>query len=172
MDINLESNPLKLWRPWFRLDNARDTLQGATDQEYKEILKKLIYNSGDSSEEIGKKKRIMLIKHNKEDRKEEEIECWLRLINPEDEIKLEKINEEKKTGGKAVKKRNYMMAVGKLQDTFNHEDKIKKKISGSSKKWKEIPKWKATPIRRQKTRRVYIQTLHNPTFGKGDHFGL
>ena len=38
-----------------------------------EILKKLIYNSGNSSQEIGKKKRIILIKHNKEDNEEEEI---------------------------------------------------------------------------------------------------
>ena len=166
IDINLESNPLKLWRPWFRLDNTRDTLQGATDQEYKEILKKLIFNSGDSSQEIGKKKRIMLIKHNKGDSKEEEIECWLRLINPEDEIKLEKIGEERKTEGKTVKKRNYMMTVGKFQDAINHEDKNKKKIGN------KIEKNRRSPIRRQKTRRTFIQILHNLTFNKEEHFGL
>ena len=124
IDFNLERNPLKLWRPWFRLEDSVDALQGATDGEYKEILKKLIYNSGNSSQEIVKKKRIMLIKHNKEDNEEEEIECWIKLTNPEDEIDLVKINEEKKTGGKTVKKRNYMMTVGKLQDAFNHEDII------------------------------------------------
>ena len=57
MDINLERNPLKLWRPWFCIDNTRDTLQGATDHEYKEILKDLIFNSGNSPQEIGKKKK-------------------------------------------------------------------------------------------------------------------
>ena len=55
---------------------------------------------------------------------------------------------------------------GKLQDTFNHEDKIKKKIGNKSEKNKIIP------IRRQKTRRVFIQTLHNLTFDKEEHFGL
>ena len=126
----------------------------------------MIYNSGNSSQEIGKKKRIMLIKHNKEDNEEEEIECWIKLTNPEDEIKLEKISEEKKTGGKTVKKRNYMMTVGKLQDAFNHEDKIKKKIGN------KIEKNRRSPIRRQKTRRTFIKILHNLTFNKEEHFGL
>ena len=58
------------------------------------------------------------------------------------------------------------MAVGKLQDNFNKEDKIKKKIGNKSEKNKTIP------IRRQKTRRVFIQTLHNLTFVKEDHFEL
>ena len=166
IDFNLERNPLKLWRPWFRLEDSVDTLQGATDEEYREILKKLIYNSGNSSQEIGKKKRIMLIKHNKEDNEEEEIECWIKLTNPEDEIELVKISEEKKTGGKTVNKRNYMMTVGKLQDAFNHEDKIKKKIGN------KIEKNRRSPIRRQKTRRTFIQILHNLTFNKEEHFGL
>ena len=166
MDINLESNPLKLWRPWFRMDNTRDTLQGATDQEYKEILKKLIFNSGDSSQEIGKKKRIMLIKHNKGDSKEEEIECWLRLINPEDEISLEKIGNDKKTGGKTVKKRNYMMTVGKFQDAIKHEDESKQKIGN------KIERNRRSLIRTQKIRRTYIKILHNITFKKDDNFGL
>ena len=166
IDFNLERNPLKLWRPWFRLEDSVDTLQGATDEEYREILKKLIYNSGNSSQEIGKKKRIMLIKHNKEDNEEEEIECWIKLTNPEDEIKLEKISEEKKTGGKTVKKRNYMMTVGKLQDAFNHENKTKKKIGNKT------DKNRRSPIRRQKTRRTFIQILHNLTFNKEEHFGM
>ena len=166
IDFNLERNPLKLWRPWFRLEDSVDTLQGATDEEYREILKKLIYNSGNSSQEIVKKKRIMLIKQNKEDIEEEEIECWIKLTNPEDEIELVKINEEKKTRGKTVKKRNYMMTVGKLQDAFNHEDKIKKKIGN------KIEKNRRSPIRRQKTRRTFIQILHNLTFNKEEHFGM
>ena len=108
----------------------------------------------------------MLIKHNKEDSKEEEIECWLRLINPEDEIRLEKIGDERKTGGKTVKKRNYMMTVGKFQDAINHEDKNKKKIGN------KIEKNRRSPIRTQKTRRTFIRILHNLTFNKEDNFGL
>ena len=165
IDFNLERNPFKLWRPWFRLEDSVDALQGATDGEYKEILKKLIFNSGNPSQEIVKRKRIMLIKHNKEDNEEEEIE-WIKLTNPEDEIDLEKINEEKKTRGKTVKKRNYMMTVGKLQDAFNHENKTKKKIGNKT------DKNRRSPIRRQKTRRTFIQILHNLTFNKEEHFGM
>ena len=128
MHINLESNPLKLWRPCIRIDNTRDTLQGATDHEYKEILKDLIFNSGDSLQEIGKKKRIMLIKH----RKEEEIESWLRLVDPEDEISLGEMGNNRKTGGKLVKKRNYSMSVGKIQDAVRHENECKQKIGNKT----------------------------------------
>ena len=138
LDFNLESNPLKLWRPWFRLEDSVDTLQGATDEEYREILKNLIFNKGNSSQEINKKKRIILTKRNKEDNEEGKTRYWIKLTHPEDEIKLEKMSEDKKTGGKTDKKRNCMMKVGKLQDAFNHDDKIKKKTE----------KYGRSPIRR------------------------
>ena len=48
LNFNLERNPQKLWRPWFRLEDSVDTLQGATDEEYRKILKKMIFDSGDS----------------------------------------------------------------------------------------------------------------------------
>ena len=54
------------------------------------------------------------------------------------------------------------MKVGKLQDAFNQEDKIKKKTESNRKR----------SIRRQKTRRTFIKILHNITFNKEDHFGL
>ena len=162
LDFNLESNPLKLWRPWFRLEDSVDTLQGATDEEYREILKNLIFNKGNSSQEINKKKRIILTKRNKEDNEEGKTRYWIKLTHPEDEIKLEKMSEDKKTGGKTDKKRNCMMKVGKLQDAFNHEDKTKKKTE----------KYGRSPIRRQKTRRTFIKILHNITFNKEEHFGL
>ena len=162
LDFNLERNPLKLWRPWFRLEDSVDTLQGATDEEYRAILKKLIFNSGNSSQEISKKKRIMLIKRNKEDNEEGKTRYWIKLTHPEDEIKLEKMSEDKKIGEKTDKRRNCMMKVGKLQDAFNQEDKIKKKTE----------KNRRSPIRRQKTRRTFIKILHNITFNKEEHFGL
>ena len=162
LDFNLESNPLKLWRPWFRLEDSVDTLQGATDEEYREILKNLIFNRGNSSQEINKKKRIILTKRNKEDNEEGKTRHWIKLTHPEDEIKLEKMSEDKKTGGKTDKRRNCMMKVGKLQDAFNHEDKIKKKTEKNGR----------SPIRRQKTRRTFIKILHNITFNKEEHFGL
>ena len=183
LEFNLEYNPLKLWRPWFRLEDSYDYLQGATNVEYREIMKKMIFNCEDSAKDIGRKKRIMLIKQKVVGSDEVEVECWIKLTNPADEINLEIINDEKKIKEKTTKKKNHIMAVGKLQDnfnkedkikkkigklqdTFNHEDKIKKKIGDRSEKRKTIP------IRRQKTRRVFIQTLHNLTFGKEDHFGL
>ena len=155
LDFNLESNPLKLWRPWFRLEDSVDTLQGATDEEYREILKNLIFNRGNSSQEISKKKRIILTKRNKEDNEEGKTRYWIKLTHPEDEIKLEKMSEDKKTGGKTDKKRNCMMKVGKLQDGFL-EDKAKKKTE----------KHGRNPIRRQKTRGTFIRILHNITFNK------
>ena len=63
LDFNLERNPHKLWRPWFCLEDSVDTLQGATDEEYREILKKLSFDRGDSKE-ISKKKKIILTKRN------------------------------------------------------------------------------------------------------------
>ena len=161
LDFNLERNPHKLWRLWFCLEDSVDTLQGATDEEYREILKKLIFDSGDSKE-ISKKKRIMLTKRNKEDKEEGKTRYWIKLTHPEDEIKLEKMSEDKKIGEKTDKRRNCLMKVGKLQDAFNQEDKTKKKTESNRKR----------SIRRQKTRRTFIKTLHNITFNKDDHFGL
>ena len=186
--INLDFNDGDYWRPWERVDDSYDYFQGATNAEYKEILKKMIFNCEDNADDKNKKKKIMLIKQTVMGCDAVEVECWIRLTNPADEINLEIIHE-KKNKEIVLRKKNHVMAVsklrdnffedgktkkkiGKTQDTFNHGDKNKKKISGNSKKWKEVPKWKATPIRHQKTRRVYIQTLHNITFGKSDHFGL
>ena len=97
LDFNLESNPLKLWQPWFRLEDSFDYLQGVTNGEYREIIKKMILNCEDSPKDIGKKKRIMLIKQKIVGSDEVEVECWIKLTNPADEINLEIINEEKKS---------------------------------------------------------------------------
>ena len=161
LNFNLERNPQKLWRAWFRLEDSVDTLQGATDKEYREILKKLIFDSGDSKE-ISKKKKIILTKRNKEDKEEGKARYWIKLTHPEDEIKLEKMSKDKKIGEKTDKRRNCLMKVGKLQDAFSQEDKIKKKTESNRKR----------SIRRQKTRRTFIKILHNITFNKEDHFGL
>ena len=154
LDFNLEENPFKFWRPWFRLEDSVDTLQGATDEEYKEILKNLIFNKGISSQETNKKKRIILTKSNQEDNEEGKTRHWIKLTHPEDEIKLEKMSDDKKNRG-TDKKRNCMMKVGKLQDGFL-EDKAKKKTE----------KHGRNPIRRQKTRGTFIRILHNITFNK------
>ena len=53
LEFNLEYNPLKLWRPWFRLEDSYDYLQGATNGEYREIIKKMIFNCEDSAKDIG-----------------------------------------------------------------------------------------------------------------------
>ena len=155
MNFNLETNPKRLWRPWFRLENSEDALQSATDKEYKEILKEMLF--GDSKE-IKKKKKIILTKHKEEDKEEGKARQWVKLTHPEDEIKLEKMCNDKKKD----KRRNCLMKVGKLQDVFSQEDKTKKKTESNRKR----------SIRRQKTRRTFIKTLHNITFNKEDHFGL
>ena len=155
MNFNLETNPSHFWRPWFRLENSEDALQGATDKEYKEILKEMLF--GDSKE-IKKKKKIILTKHKEEDKEEGITRKWVKLTHPEDEIKLEKMCNDKKKD----KRRNCLMKVGKLQDMFSQEDKTKEKTESGRKR----------SNRRQKTRRTFIKTLHNITFNKDDHFGL
>ena len=57
MNFNLETNPSHFWRPWFRLENSEDALQSATDEEYKIILKEMLF--GDP-EEKKKEKKIIL----------------------------------------------------------------------------------------------------------------
>ena len=42
LNVNLERNTKKLWRPWHRCDDMNRVLRSATDQEYKDILKDLI----------------------------------------------------------------------------------------------------------------------------------
>ena len=155
MNFNLETNPSHFWRPWFRLENSEDALQSATDKEYKEILKEMLF--GDSKE-IKKKKKIILTKHKEENKEEEITRKWVKLTHPDDEIKLEKMRNDKKKD----KRRNCLMKVGKLQDMFSQEDKTKEKTESGRKR----------SNRRQKTRRTFIKTLHNITFNKDDHFGL
>ena len=155
MNFNLETNPSHFWRPWFRLENSEDALQSATDKEYKEILKEMLF--GDSKE-IKKKKKIILTKHKEENKEEEITRKWVKLTHPDDEIKLEKMNKDKKKD----KKRNCLMKIGKIQDMFSQEDKTQEKTEGGRKR----------SNRRQKTRRTLIKTLHNITFNKDDQFGL
>ena len=154
---------MKLWRPWFRIDNTRDILQGATDNEYKEILKDLILSSGVPPQETRKKKRIML---EKKQRKEEGIESWLRLVDLEDEISLEEMGNNRKTGGKLVRKRNYSMKVGKIQDAVRHENECKQKIGNKTECNRQ------TSFRTQRIRGTYIKILHNITFKRDDNYGL
>ena len=153
LDFNLESNPNKYWRPWFRLENSEDTLQAATDEEYKEILRNLIFNKGTSYQEAIKKKRIILTKSNKDDKEEKKTRHWVKLTHPEDEIKLEKMSEDKKNKG-ADKKRNCIMKIGMIQDEVNPEVKTKEKEE----------KQRKNPIKRQRTRGTFIRILHNITF--------
>ena len=155
MNFNLETNPKRLWRPWFRLENSEDALQSATDEEYKIILKEMLF--GDP-EEIKKEKKIILTKNKVENKEEEITRKWVKLTHPDDEIKLEKMNKEKKKD----RRRNCLMKIGEIQDMFNQEDKIKDKTEGRRKR----------SNRRQKTRRTIIKTLHNITFKNDDHFGL
>ena len=110
------------------------------------------------SKEIKKKKKIILTKHKEEDKEEGITRKWVKLTHPDDEIKLEKMRNDKKKD----KRRNCLMKVGKLQDMFSQEDKTKEKTESRRKR----------SIRRQKTRRTFIKTLHNITFNKDDHFGL
>ena len=155
MNFNLETNPKRLWRPWFRLENSEDALQSATDEEYKIILKEMLF--GDS-EEKKKEKKIILTKNKTENKEEETPRKWVKLTHPDDEIRLEKMSKKKIKD----RRRNGLMKIGEIQDMFHQEDKIEDKIEGRKKR----------SNRRQKTRSVIIKTLHNIVFKKDEHFGL
>ena len=99
-----------------------------------------------------------LTKHKEEDKEEGITRKWVKLTHPDDEIKLEKMNKDKKKD----KKRNCLMKIGKIQDMFSQEDKTQEKTEGGRKR----------SNRRQKTRRTLIKTLHNITFNRDDQFGL
>ena len=102
----------------------------------------------------------------KKQRKDEETESWLRLVYPEDEISLEEMGNNRKTGGKLVRKRNYSMKVGKIQDAVRHEDGCKQKTGNRTGYNKQ------TSFRTQRIRRTYIKILHNITFKRDDNYGL
>ena len=155
MNFNLETNPKRLWRPWHRLENSEDALQSATDEEYKIILKEMLF--GDS-EEKKKEKKIILTKNKTENKEEETPRKWVKLTHPDDEIRLEKMSKKKIKD----RRRNGLMKIGEIQDMFHQEDKEEDKIEGRKKR----------SNRRQKTRSVIIRSLHNLVFKKDEHFGL
>ena len=157
LDLIIESNPNKYWRPWFRLENSEDTLQAATDEEYKTILKNLIFSKETSYQEEIKKKRIILTKNKKEDEEERETRHWVKLTHPEDEINLKKISGDKKDK-EVDRRRNAMMKIGFIQDEFNPEVKTKEK--------EEKPR--RNPIKKQRTRGTFIRTLYDITFNNGE----
>ena len=157
LDLIIESNPNKYWRPWFRLENSEDTLQAATDEEYKTILKNLIFSKETSYQEEIKKKRIILTKNKKEDEEEREMRHWVKLTHPEDEVNLKKISGDKKDK-EVDRRRNAMMKIGFIQDEFNPEVKTKEK--------EEKPR--RNPIKKQRTRGTFIRALYDITFNNGE----
>ena len=62
LNVNLEKNIRKFWRPWHKFDDMDRVLRSATDQEYKNILKELIRGQVALPLETEKKKRIQLEK--------------------------------------------------------------------------------------------------------------
>ena len=163
LNVNLERNPMKLWRPWYRCDNISDILQSATDNEYKEILKDLILSSGALPQETEKKKKIVL---EKKQREGEGIDSWLRLVEPEDEISLVEMGNNTKTGGKLVKRKIDIMSAGEIQDVVRYENECKQKTGNGT----ECNR--PTLFRTQRIRGTYIKILHNITFKRDDNYGL
>ena len=154
---------MKLWRPWYRCDNMSNILQSATDSEYKDILKDLILGSGAPPQETKKKKRIVL---EKKQREGEVIDSWIKLVEPEDEINLVEMGDNRRKGGKLIKRKGYIMSAGKIKDVLGYEKEHKQR-SGNGMEC-NIP----TTFRTQRIRGTYIKILHNLTFKKEDNDGL
>ena len=89
LNVNIEKNNGKFWRPWHKFDDMDRVLRSATDQEYKNILRELIRGEVVLPLETEKKKKIQLEKKQK---KQEKQTCsWIKLEEPEDKINCVKI---------------------------------------------------------------------------------
>ena len=147
LNVNLERNIKKLWRPWHRCDDMDRVLRSATDQEYKNILRELIMDKVALPLKIERNKRIILEK--KQKNQEERTGSWIKLEEPVDEINCVEIGEKRGKGKKHIKRKGYNMFVGKLED-----------VVGCKKEHKPIT------VRTRRIRRMYIRILHNLTFKK------
>ena len=151
LNVNLEKNSRKFWRPWHKFDDMDRVLRSATDQEYKNILKELIRGEVVLPLETEKKKRIQLEK--KQKNQQEQIGSWIKLEEPADEINCVEIGDISGKGKQYIKIKGYKMFAGNLED-----------MVGCKNKHKPIT------VRTRKIRRMYIRILHNLTFKK-NHIG-
>ena len=74
LNINIEKNDGKLWRPWCKFDDLDKVLRSATDQEYKNVLRELIRGEAVHPLETTQKKKIKL-----EKKQEKQTGSWIKL---------------------------------------------------------------------------------------------
>ena len=163
LNVNLERNIKKLWRPWHRCDDMDRVLRSATDQEYKSILKELIMDKVVLPLNIERKKRILLEK--KQKNQEQLTGSWIKLEEPVDEINCVEIGEKRGKGKKHIKRKGYNMFAGKLVDVVGCNKEHKPKLVdlvGCNKEDKPIT------FRIRRIKGMYIRILHNLTFKKND----
>ena len=135
-------------------------LQSATDGEYKHILKDLIFDRGALPQKIERKKRIVL---EKKQREKEEIDSWIKLVEPEDEINLVEMGDKRRKGGKLIRRKGYNMYVGKIVDVGGYDKEHKQKMEDV------MECNKPTIFRTRRIKGTYIRILHNLTFKKEDN---
>ena len=161
LNVNLERNTKKLWRPWHRCDDMNRVLRSATDQEYKDILKDLILDKVALPKKIERKKRIILEK--KQKNKKEQTGSWIKLEEPADKINLVEMGEKRRKGGKLIKRKGYNMFVGKIVDVVGYDKEHKPKLEDV------MECNKPTTFRTRRIKGTYIRILHNLTFKKEDN---
>ena len=102
----------------------------------------------------------------KKQRKKEEIGSWIKLEEPEDEINLVEMGDNRRKGGKLIRRKGHIMCVGNIVDVMGYEKEHKQKTENV------MECIKPTTFRMQRIRGTYIKILHNLTFKKDDNDGL
>ena len=135
-------------------------LRSATDSEYKDILKDLIFDRVALPKKIERKKRIILEKKQK---KKEETGSWIKLEEPEDEINLVEMGGKRRKGGNLIRRKGHKMYVGKIVDMVGYDKEHKPKLEDV------MECNKPTTFRTRRIKGTYIRILHNLTFKKEDN---
>ena len=87
-------------------------------------------------------------------------------MEPEDEINLVEMGNNRRKGGKLIKRKGYIMCAGKIKDVVRYEKEHKQKTGNGT----ECNR--PTLFRTQRIRGTYIKILHNLTFKRDDNYGL
>ena len=103
LNVDIEKNKGKFWRPWHKFDDLDSVLRLATDQEYKNVLRELIRGEVVLPLETEQKKKIQLEK--KQKKQEKQSGSWIKLEEPADEINCVKVGDTKEKEKQYIKQK-------------------------------------------------------------------
>ena len=90
----------------------------------------------------------------------------IKLVEPDDEINLVEMGDNRRKGGKLIKRKGYTMCAGKIIDVVGYEKEHKQRTGNGMEC--NIP----TTFRTQRIRGTYIKIFHHFTSKKEDNDGL